>query len=289
MLFDSRISENKPESIILDILSKKPRMRTKDMYDLFCSKYPKSITIQGFYKIIRNMLNDRILVKDGGLLSIDTIWINRLVDFIDMLKQNYLEIKALTAHVLMDEGETNTFTFDNIVKMDNFWGHALNMVKHFYLDNNHENKNAYSKNYFALFQIARTESENVIIHSFESADMKWYMASANQTFLNKLVPKIIDDDNFHFINYSMNGNREHTLFKNYWVTVIGDYIFESRLPKYIFELIEKIYNEVQSIAEFNADKINYLFLEPGKSKLTISKNKNKAEIIRQEIKSLFEK
>ena len=92
---------------------------------------------------------------------------------------------------------------------------------------------------------------------------------------------------YDFDNYKKEKGEE--IEKNYWVTVIGDFIFEARFPKYIFELIEKIYQEVQSLSEFDASRLNYLFQEPGNATLTISHNKKRASNLREEVKILYEK
>lgn len=291
MIFDSRLEINTPESIILSILATKPRISTKELYDFYCKKEKSPMTIQGFYKLLRQMLKSRIILKESNLLLLDSFWISKVVDFADLIKENYLDSKVSSASILLEEGENKKYEFENIAEMDNFWGHGLNVVKDFYTKNEHSDKNAYSQHYFSVFHLARTKSEQDAIQTFGSVNMQWYMASGSNTFLNKLVPKIIERENHHQFIYDFeeyNKNRELPLEKNLWVTLIGDFIFEATFPKYIFELIEKIYEETRSIGEFNADKLNSLFQEPGKTFLTVSRDKKKAEKIRNEIKNLYE-
>ncbi len=293
MILDPRIKNNSPESIVLDILSNKVRLTSKEVFDFFVKKYNKKMTLQGFYKVIKKMLDDRILIKEGSLLSLDSFWINRVMEFSKKIEKLYLQTESNSPSILLEEGESKHMEFENIMAMDNLWSHGLNMIRYFYINNEHKDKNAYSRHYYSVFQIARTESENVTIQSFENAKMDWYMASGSNTFLNKLVPKLIEDENYHQFIYNFEEyKKEHqeiTIEKNYWITVIGDYIFEARLPKYIFELIEKIYNETNNISEFNANKINSLFLESGKAILEISRNKKRAELVRIEIQELYKK
>jgi len=74
---------------------------------------------------------------------------------------------------------------------------------------------------------------------------------------------------------------------NYYAVVIGDFVFETALPNYIYELMENIYNNVTDISKFNAQDILFLINQPGRTSLTISRNKRRASKIREEIKSLF--
>lgn len=292
MIFDSRLDSNTPESVILSILATKPRISTKELFDFFCKKQKKKMTIQGFYKLIRQMLKNRILLKEGNLLLLDSFWVNKVVEFANTLQENYLQSKINSASVLLEEGESKKYEFDNIADMDNFWGHGMNIVKNFYTKNEHSDINAYSRHYFSVFHIARTQSEKDAIQTFGSVNMQWFMASGSNTFLNKLVPKLIEKENYHqfiydFENYKKEKGEE--IEKNYWVTVIGDFIFEARFPKYIFELIEKIYEEVRSLSEFDASRLNYLFQEPGNATLTISHNRKRASDIREEVKIFYER
>ncbi|MFH1187794.1 MAG: hypothetical protein V1688_02935 [bacterium] len=123
--------------------------------------------------------------------------------------------------------------------------------------------------------------------------LHWYMASGSPSFLNKLVSKLIEVENYHQFIYDFDKfqkeqlKKEVEIEKNYWVTAIGDFIFEAKIPKYIFEVIERIYQEVNSLSEYNAKQINNLFFEPGKSTLTISRNKKRADSVREEVKDLY--
>ncbi len=290
MILDPRIKINQPESVILHILSTKVRLTSKELFEFFTKQYSKSMTLQGFYKVVKKMLDDRILVKEGLLVSLDSFWVNRVIEFSKRIENLYLQTNSNSPNILLEEGENKVFEFENIMAMDNLWCHGLNIVRNYYTNNKHKDINAYSRNYYSVFQIARTESENVTTKSFEDSKMNWYMASGSNTFLNKIVPKLMEEENYHQFIYNFdNYQKEHNnvIQKNYWVTVIGDFIFEARLPKYIFELIEKIYEETQSISEFNSNRLNGLFLESGKSILEISRNKKKAELIREEIKKLY--
>ncbi|OGF21285.1 hypothetical protein A2Y83_05015 [Candidatus Falkowbacteria bacterium RBG_13_39_14] len=320
MLYDPRIENNTSESIVIDILSKKPRLTTGELYDFYIAKAKKKITIQGFYKLIRQMLERRILVKEGAHLSLDSFWIDNLLKLSETVKRNYLANKIGLANVILEEGESKIFSFENISAMDNFWCHSLNAVINFYNEEEHKDKNGYSRNFYSLFQIARTASENVLANTYQLAGAHWYMASGSNSFLNKLVSKLIEVENYHQFIYdfeefkkkkimaekgadrkkspqSLSGDCAGTIEektakglsaeKNYWVTAIGDFIFEAKIPKYIFEIIEKIYDETNSLAEYNATQINNLFFEPGKAELTISRNKKRADAIREEVKNLY--
>ena len=70
---------------------------------------------------------------------------------------------------------------------------------------------------------------------------------------------------------------------------IGDFIFEVSLPNYIHELLEKIYKETRDLSKFNIDKILSLINEPGRTILTISRDKKRALNFRKKIETYIRK
>jgi hypothetical protein len=73
--------------------------------------------------------------------------------------------------------------------------------------------------------------------------MDYYLLSGSHLYLDKAVKETIDTKGFRYKTIEPTGN----LAVNYYVTVVGDIVFETRLPKYIHELMEGIYTKVKNI------------------------------------------
>mgnify|MGYP003408169766 CR=1 FL=1 len=72
------------------------------------------------------------------------------------------------------------------------------------------------------------------------------------------------------------------------MTVIGDFVFETKLPNYIFKMVQEKFESVRSIAEFNSKEMQTIIHQPGKTILTLTRGRSRAETIRNEIKKLFQ-
>src|SRR3990167_1965939 len=151
----------KPEAatVVIDILSQKPRLTMKELNEYFQKKYQPGMSIQWLYKIVKNLIVQRVLVKEGGLLSVDASWIHNLLNFADKLKQTYLENDATAANIILNEGESKSFTLEKPIEMDNFWNHTLITVLHYYTTHEHKDKNVYNYNHRSWYQLVRTASE----------------------------------------------------------------------------------------------------------------------------------
>lgn len=281
--YETKVS---PESIILDILSRKPGITSKEAYEFFSAKYKPSMTIQGFYKVLRQLLQDRVIVKSNGTLSLYSAWVQNLVKFAERASQTHLSNELTRATIVLEEGETKTFSFERVTEMDTFWDHALLTIASYYGDQPHADKNAYSKNFYSWIQLLRTEGSVQLANLYTQTGVEWYMASGSHTFLNRIVSQLHNAPNFHFALYDKltgYGAGED----NFHVTVLGDFIFETKVPNYIFQMIKAKFESTKSLSDFKAEEMQNMIHQPGKTFLTITRNKERAEEIRAEIKELF--
>lgn len=278
-----------PESVILDILSRKPGITSKEAYAFFLDKYKNGMSVQGFYKIIKRLLGDRVIAKTDGRLSLYSAWVNNVMKFAKQAALTHLDQNASPVTIILEEGEKKSFEFDTPIEMSTFWDHALLMVAYHYKDSEEPvDKNAYSKNFYSWIQLLRTSDEALLINLYSDLEMQWSMASGSKSLLNRLVSQIYNEKNFHFIIYpELTGYG--TGRNNFHVTVIGDFIFETKLPEYIFKDIQRTFDSVRNLSEFNADEMQKVVLQTGKTVLTITRNVKRAEEVRAEIKSLFKK
>lgn len=282
--YEDKIS---PESVILDILSRKPGLTSKEAYEFFSAKYTPGMTLQGFYKMLRQLLEDRVIVKTGGRLSLYSAWVQNLVAFAERAAQTHLSGNASQATILLEEGESKTFSFERVDEMDTFWDHALLTVSFFYQDHPEKiDRNAYSKNFYSWIQLLRTADSTQLSHLYAKLDMEWYMASGSHTFLNQLVPSLHAAPNFHFTLYDkLIGYGEGN--DNFHVTVLGDYVFETKVPNFVFQIIKNEFETVKSLSDFRVENLQSIIHENARTTLHLSRDAKRAESIRQEIKGLF--
>lgn len=242
------------------------------------------MTIQGLYKLVKKMIEQRVLVKEGHFISIDAAWIHNLINFTETLKRTYLASEVVMSNILLKEGETKTFTFEKVIDMDNFWWHILATLMHYYSSQEHPDKNVYNYNDHSWFQLVRTESEQALAEAFEESGMRWYLVSGSQSFLDTLVGNMIEMKGFHYCQVLP----RKVFGPNQYIEVIGDFIIETSLPKFIHELMERLYSRVSSIREFNAQDISMLLRQPGRTALTLSRDRKQALRLRKKIKGVFE-
>ncbi len=82
---------------------------------------------------------------------------------------------------------------------------------------------------------------------------------------------------------------EKPLFEknNYYLNIFGDFIIEAQLDADITNQIDRFYKETLSFDETAKSKLQKIVEGKGKNKLTISRNKRKADKLRAIFKRYF--
>lgn len=257
----------------------------RELFEYFQKKFKPGMTLQGIYKVVKNLIQQRVLVKEGNLVSLDASWIHNMMSFTETLKRVYLQNDTTFANIILEEGESKSFRFETVIGMDNFWTHALVTIAHYYAEQKHHDKNVYNYNHHSWFQLMPTNNEQTLAETYHHMDMSWYQVIGSKLFLDTLATQFIDNEDFHFVQIEAG----ILLKPNYYVVVIGDFITETALPNYLFERMEKLYQNVKTVSGFNAQDILMLVKQPGRTTLTISRNKKRALRVREEIKKYFHK
>lgn len=282
MIPDPKQPNASPAAIVLDILARKPRLPVKDLYEFFSQRYTPGMSLQGFYNLLKKLTNERVLVKEGKLILIDGSWIYNLLNFSNVLQQNHFGQSAASATILLSEGESKTFTLDSVVGMDNFWWHAIIIVILYYSSAEHKDKNVYMYLHHSWFQLIRTNNELALYDAYAQHGMHLYHIDGTHSFLDSLTPQLVPRD-----NVSTGHEIVPEFGPNYYVMVIGDFIFETSLPRYIYNAMEEIYATTKDMSSFDADSMRALIHQPARTSLTISRNKKRAEHIRRQIRACF--
>lgn len=282
MIPDPKQTSPTPESIVIQILSEKPRQTAKDLYESFLQLYSSGMTIQGFYRILRKLTADRVLVKEGKLFSIDAGWIYNLQRLTDQLTNTYFRSGNAATSILLREGEEKVFTFENAILMDNFWTHALVTVAQYYALEPHSNKHGYAYTEHGWFQLLRTKQEEHLLQIYEKNGMEIHHVIGSCSFLDSLVPSAVGSLTNHVV---IKADAAFPL--NMYKMVIGDFLFETALPNYIHELLERKFTEVTSISDLNIEEWIKLLSQPGNTILKIRRDKKQAEVFRKKIAEVF--
>lgn len=265
------------DSDIIELLSKGP-LQNKRLLGMLQTQ-GRTITKQGFYFSLRKLMKNGVLVTHNKQSALNVRWLSHMEHFFAFAKSQYVASKGISYEFLnFSDGESVEYSFRNPETTDLFWWDALYMLQEkfdvlepVYLYNPHE-----------WFLIARHESEFEMINLI-SKKRKLLVAVSGKTYLDKFVMRYFDGKiaQYHMLDQSFFPKN------NYYCNCIGDFVIEVWIDPLIASKIDNFYLSNNSYGDDVVSRLKEIIQEQGRSRLRISRNTKKAEIIKKKFKNYF--
>lgn len=262
------------EESIIDLLQKGSSRTTFLLEKLQSGK--GAISKQAFYKTLRKLIEDEVVVVRSKVASLSHVWILKMSQFFENAKRSYSIETQGEDFLLLNDGERVSYTFKTPEQTDMFWGHAFSVL----VDTMKE-KTVFLYNPHEWFLLARYHTERTLFDDLLKRNKTLLVLSGHNTVLDKFIQKDFDGVNSqHFALEHMPFEKE-----NYHFNIFGDFIIEARLDEKVAKEIHSFYTTTKVFTKDAERRIKAIVSKKGKNKLTISRNKKKAEHLRK----LFEK
>lgn len=270
MLLGSKIEISE---VIVSVLSK-GACETLDLFEKV--KAQKTVAKQNFYKALRGLIKEEIVVKNKMMVALNNLWINKLRGFTETVDSNY---QTQTSEILgLLEGESLVYHFKSLESLDALWKHYF-----FIIAKNNPNEDIVLYNPHEFWSLFRFETENFMYKWIYEHKKTAYEIIGNSTPLDKSTTA-------HIKNFGIQIMYEQspTMKKNVFPGVIGDYVIETILDMNTVNAIDAIYQNNKMWSE-NLEKELYQILgKVRRSKIVISKDKKRAQkIYKKLVKKYF--
>ncbi len=238
------------------------------------------VTKQAVYSALRKLKKAEIVVVHGKIVSLNSLWINKMSDFFTEARYKYSIGTAETEGFLaLADGDKITYSCKNPEVADTFWGHAFDLLAEvmqktepIYIYNPHE-----------WFLIAREEQETTLFKHITNEKRQILVTTPGTSELDKQMKKHFDGT---YAQYYLSPLH---LFKkgNYYVNIFGDYIIEAWIDEKTHEEIEKFYKNQTILNDESRTTLKKIIASQGKNKISISRNKDKAEKFKKMLRKEF--
>lgn len=225
-----------------------------------------AVTKQGFYAALRRLKAEDCVIVQKKTVALNTTWIQKMRNLIVGMGRVYTDDTGAIGILSLADKESVSYSFATIQQLDAFWGHAQNIVVH--ATPVSDPVYTYDPHYW--FYIGRKDTEHALVDEVTSLGKQFLMTVGGDTALDKAIK---GDFNTELRQYHI-----QRLFDDdtYYVVVIGDFIFETRLDKKATELIEEIYQRNKAITGIVAQMLAQIPKMRVRSRLKISRNRTRA-------------
>jgi hypothetical protein len=267
------------KSALIDLLSRGPRESLFLVEEI--KKKRKGTTKQAVYHALRNLLKEEVVTKYKKEVALNLIWVKKLYDFAKNTENNYspkyTKQKSIEELELFSEGDRISYTFRNFDYYDVFWAHSLSLVTKrldgrcsLYLYNPHE-----------FFILVREKSEKYLMDWMRKNNQPVYLTLGSDTQLDKQFSRNFSSDIFQVAV-----DPKFNFPNNYYLGVIGDYVFETIFDNNFTENIEHIYSKYNN--EDNvAEELKKIVAKKYKMKLIVQNNPKKATKLKKKLSRNF--
>jgi hypothetical protein len=265
---------SKPDTkeTIIDLLSK-GEIDSTDLQKMISGKL--HITKQGFYKALRELVSEEVVLKNKQMLLLNNVWINKVHDFINAVDSAYGAKSEETFD--LEEGESLVYHFKTIPSLDALWMHYF-----FILAKKYPTKEIYFFNAHEFWSLFRFEAESFMYKWIKDNNYKTNLVIGGNTDLDRSTTKYIREYGFELAFED-----KPSFNKNYFTTVIGDYVLDTILDLNTATAIDNLYKAHKTWDESVATELGQILGKLKRSKVVLERNPKKAERIKKKLVKYF--
>jgi len=261
------------EDYIIESLAKLPYQTGPELVNSI-NTIRKGTTKQAVYVVLQPLLITEVIAKVNSKYYISKLWIDKISLLLNI--QNYnLNNESIFE---LKNNESISYKFPSLMTCDTYWAHLFNLLikwiphdQPIFVWNPHE-----------WFVIGRSKEEEKMFNLFEENNKTAFYTISGDTQLDKLFKKT-SSNNVLKINIGNN----IPLKQNYYVNIFSDYIIEVYLNKELTNNIENFYQKNTTLTKKNIKYFENLINEKYPVRMKISKNKDKASLLRKKLSKDF--
>lgn len=254
--------ENRLENIIIEKLSS-GSVHSPDLISQISKE--QSVTDQGVYKALSFLLENEIVTKNKKLLSLNTLWVEKLKNFTNSVSETY-STDDFNNFLLLDDKERLTYHFKNITKLDIHWMHiVLLMLKRF------KDTPFVIYNPHCWFMMERPHTESVFFDWINKNRRTTFFLIGGNTKLDKIVKKQLGTE-----HVKIELDTEGKFPKEKYIAIIGDYIIYSSYGANFNNKIDTFFSSHTELDQSTINGLKNVIQKNTEPKIIIERNKTKA-------------
>lgn len=267
--------EKTTKDLIISLLAEEYPLTAKQITSKLKNNFYVSVTFQGVYKALNQLIENEVLIKDGKNIQINKNWITDAKSFIDLLQKRYFEDRTAKSKSAIGE-DIQVYYFDNLISLDKFWNKILeNWFK------NTVDQYLTQQSGHTWYVLGQLEEETAILHTIKEKNLKFYTLSTGNTFLDKWAGRYYKSQDFYYTT-----SKKKTSNNHYFI-IHGEYIMESVYPEDLTNELDTLYNNVHEFTDLNLSQLIQTLKKKTQLKITVMRNAVLAQRLRKDILKQF--
>lgn len=273
-------AHHKLEDSILEIFAFQGNLSVKQVIIVLRRK-GKNVTEQGVYRVLRKLQNDGIIVKTKNYYNIRLAWLVELSEIIKQMEKTYLH-ETYLEQFLPQENEKYVWHFSDLDKMNNFWSQIL-----IALSKHSKRRIALSYSPHLWYLIGQKTQENQFTESYMAGLKKSYFIVGGRTYLDKFSLTLFEKPTGKEQRYLATESEYIEKRRSLAIDIIDDYVLSTNLDKKTTAIIEKIFQDSDTLKQVDEKSIQEMWKRKIKGKIILKKDSRKSREYYRKFEKIF--
>ena len=272
---------NTVKDMIFTILSAKYPLSLIELLNSIRKQYGVTTSFQSVHKAALQLVEAKVLVKDGKKFSINREWILEVIKFGNRLQKQYFTKPESREITKIEVGPNVTiYTIPTLVEMDTIWG---NIMRDYFASIKTGPKIMVFEAVHYWWVLAQLATETALMENLKKQGIKSYFLCYGDNPLDKWAVSVYNDIGVH-----CKTRLKPVEFKNgHNIGVYGDLIIQATHPPEIIKKFDAFFKKYKNIAEAKLSELMVIATEKVNIKMTVIKDLLLANTIRKEILNKF--
>lgn len=225
------------ENMIILSLSEGGNMTAEEILSTIQHK-GKVISLQGLYRVLKKLQQERILAKEKRNFSLRLPWVIELGQFVDQLQQTYFESSHLAQLLPTSTSQKRMWRFNNLLKMVEAWMQLI-----IAMSKTSEEKTMFTAAPHLWFALINLEEWTHFKKALSSLIDKQFTLIQGTHFVDKYLNAVTKDQEEEvYLNEEEYIEEDLTVYR----TIVDDTILTVRLDPLTAKKINTLFQQVKS-------------------------------------------
>jgi len=257
---------------IVEALAERPAQTAAELLKKVQPSIENKLTVQGWYKALRRLIAQEVLIKTGKTYSLNTRWIRSVMRWSERAERSHLTHPPLPTIRLPRGRERVTYHFKNLLEMDVFWGHLLVYIAA------HAKKPRvlYAYNPHFWFYLAHEQAEQEYNKGMNDFGVQTMLLIGSKSFLDRWNSQFFDRSIRHWLHpVPLFANVKNAF--NY----LGGYWMEVGLSPGTSAVIDELFTRAKSIEDVSPLALLNIFHAEQACSISVSCSRSKGERLKK--------
>lgn len=260
------------DDLIVQALAEQPAQTAVQLLQKVQPRIENELTVQGWYKALRRLIAQEVLIKVGATNSLNARWILSVVRLAEKAEASHLTRPPLPTVRLPEGRERITYRFRNLLDMDTFWGHLLVYIA----AHARKPRVLYAYNPHFWFYLAHENSEKEYNKGMSTYGVKTKMLIGSKSFLDRWSTQFFDTNIrywLHPVPLFPDVSRSYNYLGGYWM--------EIKLSDRAGQAIEDLFTRTKKLEDVSPLALLNLFHAANACSITISCSRAKGDRLKR--------